>query len=557
MLRECRAVREARRHDGRLDARQDRRPGQRTPAVFLDRDLHERVLHPQGWPQPLRPDVPGRRHGPRRRHHHAPRRRPVLHDDDDRRCGGRPRLARGMEPDRVARAGRALYVSVTDQWAATAIVGPAVARAPRTGSHPTSTWRPSAFPFLTMRETTVGGVAARVFRISFSGELAYEVNVPTWYGRWRCGTPFDAAGARSRDHAVRHGGDARPARREGLRDRRPGDRRHRHAARPRPGLDGLEAQVVHRLAIAATAGDARRPTDASWSACSRSTPTSCCPKGAPLPARANGVGPAGTAGHVTSSYRSAALGRTFAHGAARRRPRADRWRRRSSRSTAARSAPPSPRPSSTTRRTCAVMADVRCTLARRSPLGATSDEAPSRSPRAAASRSASGRSSPRSCLRMPPTRTAIAVVEPRLGFRRPPNRLVSTKAAGMSPRDLDGPRRVAHRRWRRSRATLESAARRGRRTLRRHGRRRLGAPDAARAPRAACPRRARVGCSIDLHPRVVPRRHGGADPARPGRRHHRPWRPEDIWHVAVRASFARYLVDWLQDALVGIEGAGT
>jgi sarcosine oxidase subunit gamma len=31
----------------------------------------------------------------------------------------------------------------------------------------------------------------------------------------------------------------------------------------------------------------------------------------------------------------------------------------------------------------------------------------------------------------------------------------------------------------------------------------------------------------------------------------------ETWHVAVRASFARYLVDWLQDALVGIEGDGT
>jgi sarcosine oxidase subunit alpha len=35
-----------------------------------------------------------------------------------------------------------------------------------------------AFPFLSYRAGTVAGVAARVFRISFSGELAYEVNVP-------------------------------------------------------------------------------------------------------------------------------------------------------------------------------------------------------------------------------------------------------------------------------------------------------------------------------------------------------------------------------------------
>ena len=34
-----------------------------------------------------------------------------------------------------------------------------------------------AFPFMTWRDTTVAGVPARVCRISFSGELAYEINV--------------------------------------------------------------------------------------------------------------------------------------------------------------------------------------------------------------------------------------------------------------------------------------------------------------------------------------------------------------------------------------------
>ena len=41
-------------------------------------------------------------------------------------------------------------------------------------------------------------------------------------------------------------------------------------------------------------------------------PDELLPEGAALPAQANGIAPAGTAGHVTSSYRSAALGRTFA-----------------------------------------------------------------------------------------------------------------------------------------------------------------------------------------------------------------------------------------------------
>ena len=40
-----------------------------------------------------------------------------------------------------------------------------------------------AFPFMAFRETTLAsGIPARVCRISFSGELAFEVNVSGWYG---------------------------------------------------------------------------------------------------------------------------------------------------------------------------------------------------------------------------------------------------------------------------------------------------------------------------------------------------------------------------------------
>ena len=40
-----------------------------------------------------------------------------------------------------------------------------------------------AFPFMACGEVTIcGGLRARLFRISFSGELAYEIAVPTRYG---------------------------------------------------------------------------------------------------------------------------------------------------------------------------------------------------------------------------------------------------------------------------------------------------------------------------------------------------------------------------------------
>jgi len=37
---------------------------------------------------------------------------------------------------------------------------------------------PAGFPHMTMREAEIAGIPARIFRVSFSGELSYEINVP-------------------------------------------------------------------------------------------------------------------------------------------------------------------------------------------------------------------------------------------------------------------------------------------------------------------------------------------------------------------------------------------
>ncbi|MEC5198795.1 sarcosine oxidase subunit alpha [Arthrobacter sp. PL16] len=76
--------------------------------------------------------------------------------------------------------------SVTEQWTTIAVVGPrsraVIAKlAPELAAD--GGLEAEAFPFMTFRETTLAsGVQARVCRISFSGELAYEINVPAWYG---------------------------------------------------------------------------------------------------------------------------------------------------------------------------------------------------------------------------------------------------------------------------------------------------------------------------------------------------------------------------------------
>ncbi|MFH0519387.1 sarcosine oxidase subunit alpha family protein [Streptomyces sp. M41] len=73
--------------------------------------------------------------------------------------------------------------SVTEQWATIAVVGPksrqVVARLA-----PGVDLSAEAFGFMAFRETTLAsGIPARICRISFSGELAYEINVCAWYGR--------------------------------------------------------------------------------------------------------------------------------------------------------------------------------------------------------------------------------------------------------------------------------------------------------------------------------------------------------------------------------------
>jgi sarcosine oxidase subunit alpha len=66
--------------------------------------------------------------------------------------------------------------SVTDHWATAAVAGPASRKVVQAIAEGID-FSPAAFPFMAWREGTVAGVTARVMRISFSGELAFEVNV--------------------------------------------------------------------------------------------------------------------------------------------------------------------------------------------------------------------------------------------------------------------------------------------------------------------------------------------------------------------------------------------
>ncbi len=72
--------------------------------------------------------------------------------------------------------------SVTDHWATAALVGPKSREVLCNVCGDIDLSR-DAFRFMDVREGHVAGVPARVFRISFSGELSFEVNVPAHRGR--------------------------------------------------------------------------------------------------------------------------------------------------------------------------------------------------------------------------------------------------------------------------------------------------------------------------------------------------------------------------------------
>jgi sarcosine oxidase subunit alpha len=74
-------------------------------------------------------------------------------------------------------------ISATEQWAQFAVAGPDSRGLLRKIVDPEYDISNEAFPFMACGEISVcGGTPARLFRISFSGELAYEIAVPARYG---------------------------------------------------------------------------------------------------------------------------------------------------------------------------------------------------------------------------------------------------------------------------------------------------------------------------------------------------------------------------------------
>lgn len=74
-------------------------------------------------------------------------------------------------------------MSVTDQWAQYAIAGPKSRTVLEQLIDPVYDISNAAFPYMACGEVTLGGgIRARLFRLSFSGELAFELGVPARFG---------------------------------------------------------------------------------------------------------------------------------------------------------------------------------------------------------------------------------------------------------------------------------------------------------------------------------------------------------------------------------------
>ncbi|MAU94584.1 MAG: sarcosine oxidase subunit alpha [Fulvimarina sp.] len=107
--------------------------------------------------------------------------------------GGAPRVMRHMEdylqtewPDLDV-----FLTSITEQWAVIALQGPNARKVlePFVSDIDLSE---AAFPHMTVKTGFVCGIPCRLFRVSFTGELGFEVNVPADYGEAVWKTLFEA-----------------------------------------------------------------------------------------------------------------------------------------------------------------------------------------------------------------------------------------------------------------------------------------------------------------------------------------------------------------------------
>jgi sarcosine oxidase subunit alpha len=199
--------------------------------------------------------------------------------------------------------------SVTEEWANATLIGPK-AREVLAGIAPHIALDNAAFPFMTFREADVAGSPARIFRVSFSGELSYEINVPADYGLalWE---RLMAAGAES--GITPYGTEAMHVLRAEKGYIIIGQETDGSVTPVDLGLSALLAKDKDFLGRRSLArSDLTRADRKQLVGLLPEDPNEILPEGAQLVAEPNAAPPVPMIGHVTSSYFGARIGRSFA-----------------------------------------------------------------------------------------------------------------------------------------------------------------------------------------------------------------------------------------------------
>ena len=200
--------------------------------------------------------------------------------------------------------------SVTEQWAVIAVQGPRAREviAPLVEGVDVSA---ASFPHMSVAEARVCGVPARLFRVSFTGELGFEINVPADYGM----AVWEAVHEAGKPHGIT-----------------PYGTESMHVLRAEKGyiIVGQEADGTagpedvglgwaigkakqdfvgkRSLTLAAMA----RPDRPQLVGLLTEDPAVVLEEGAGIVAATGGAPAGGMLGHVTSAYESATLGRSIA-----------------------------------------------------------------------------------------------------------------------------------------------------------------------------------------------------------------------------------------------------
>lgn len=200
--------------------------------------------------------------------------------------------------------------SVTEEWATVSIAGPK-ARDLLVQLAPDVDLSNDAFPYMAFQEGDVAGIPARIFRISFTGELSYEINVPWNFGK----ALWEEVMAAGEEYGIT-----------------PYGTETMHILRAEKGFiivgqetDGTTTPqdlgmnwIVSKTKTdfigkrSYTRQDTARDDRKQLVGLLTETPSDILPEGAQLVFDSNAATPMPMVGHVTSSYYSANLGRSIA-----------------------------------------------------------------------------------------------------------------------------------------------------------------------------------------------------------------------------------------------------